>query len=63
MNNDKLKALEERIGKLEHALLVMVTWHHGQDDYIRAILGPEAVQNAEAEHGLSNDAPLFKEEA
>jgi len=59
--NDKLKALEERIEKLEHALLVMATWHHGQDEYVKNILGPEAVQCAEIEHGLSSDEPLFKE--
>lgn len=47
MSEDKLKALEARVEKLEHALLVSVTWHHGQADYIRSILGPETVQCAE----------------
>lgn len=60
MNDDKLKALEERVEKLEHALLVMATWHHGQDEYVKNILGPEAVQCAEVEHGYSSDDPLFK---
>lgn len=60
MSEDKLKALEARIEKLEHALLVSVTWHHGQADYIRSILGPETVQCAEVEHGHSSDDPLFK---
>lgn len=60
MIEDKLKALEARIEKLEHALLVSVTWHHGQADYIRSILGPETVQCAEVEHGHSSDEPLFK---
>jgi len=58
--SDKLKALEERIEKLEHALLVMATWHYGQDEYVKNILGPEAVQCAEVEHGHSSDDPLFK---
>ena len=60
MSEDKLKALEARIEKLEHALLVSVTWHHGQADYIRSILGSETVQCAEVEHGHSSDEPLFK---
>lgn len=58
----KIRALMERIDKLEHALLVMATWHHGQDEYIKSILGPEAVQAAEVEHGYCSDTPMFIEE-
>lgn len=61
--SDKLKALEERIEKLEHALLVMATWHHGQDEYVKNILGPEAVQCAEVEHGYVSDIPLMDQVA
>ena len=55
----KIRALMERVDKLEHALLVLSTWHHGQDEYVKNILGPEAVQCAEFEHGHSSDEPLF----
>lgn len=47
MSEDKLKALEARVEKLEHALLVSVTWHHGQADYVRSILGSKATQSEE----------------
>lgn len=54
----KILALMQRVDKLEHALLVMTSWHHGQDQYVRSILGPEAVQAAEVEHGYCSDTPL-----
>ena len=42
MNQEnKITELEARIDKLEHAILVMVSWSHGQADYIRDILTPE----------------------
>lgn len=59
--NTKIRALMERVDKLEHALLVMSSWHHGQDQYVRSILGPEAVQAAEVEHGYCSDTPLGEE--
>jgi hypothetical protein len=63
MNTDaKIQALMERVERLEHALLVMATWHHGQDEYVKNILGPEAVENAEIEHGYCSDSPLIKKE-
>lgn len=41
MNEEnKITELEARIDKLEHAILVMVSWSHGQADYIRDILTP-----------------------
>ena len=58
----KIRALMERIDKLEHALLVLATWHHGQDEYVKNILGPEAVQAAEVEHGYCSDTPMFEAE-
>lgn len=57
--DEKLQTLIDRVDKLEHALLVLATWHHGQDEYVKNILGPEAVQCAEVEHGHSSDEPLF----
>lgn len=49
MNNDKLKALQERIKKLEHALLVAVTWHNGQANYVRGILSTKDQDLSERE--------------
>lgn len=56
----RIRLLEERVEKLEHALLVMATWHHGQDEYVKNILGPEAVQCAEVKHGYCSDSPLIR---
>lgn len=55
----RIRLLEERVDRLEHALLVMATWHHGQDEYVKSILGPEAVQSAEVEHGYCSNTPLL----
>ena len=59
--DEKLQTLIDRVDKLEHALLVMATWHHGQDEYVKNILGPEAVQCAEVADGYCSDTPLFTE--
>ena len=48
MSEAKLKELEARIEKLEHALLVLSSWSDGCASYVRAILGPEATQVWEA---------------
>lgn len=56
----RIRLLEERVEKLEHALLLMVTWHHGQEEYVKAILGEAAVQHADVEHGYCSDIPLIK---
>lgn len=57
----RILALMQRVDRLEHALLVMATWHHGQDEYVKNILGPEAVQSAEVEHGYCSNTPLLAE--
>ena len=57
----RIRQLEERVERLEHALLVLATWHHGQDEYVKNILGPEAVQCAEVADGYCSDTPLFTE--
>ena len=59
--DEKLQTLIDRVDKLEHALLVLATWHHGQDEYVKNILGPEAVQCAEVADGYCSDTPLFTE--
>lgn len=51
----KITALLARVDRLEHALLVLATWHYGQDEYVKSILGPEAVQCAEVEHKLPEE--------
>ena len=56
----KIRALRKRVDILEHALLVLATWHHGQDEYVKSILGPEAVLAAEVEHGYCSDTPMFE---
>lgn len=58
--DEKLQTLMDRVDKLEHALLVLATWHHGQDEFVKNILGPEAVQCAEVEHGYCSDDPMFE---
>ena len=57
----KLQALSHRVDRLEHALLVLATWHHGQAEYVRCLLGPEAVQCAEVQEEYrftGRDVPL-----
>jgi len=59
----KLLAVMQRVDRLEHALLVLATWHHGQAEYVRCLLGPEAVQCSEVQEGYQftgRDVPIFE---